>query len=224
MSEELLEEIGYRSNVNSKQWTRLIERKMNDQAKVVDDLKQLGASQNTIETEERKLQELKVAVCHDFRQDLMKKLRRRSVKASVKDKLGLGNKPSHVARPKGFGSRSAYRRPMTLDMRKLVSYKEESDKDLVSPMSEPHRTHSRTMSLDMEAMSTPKVRWDRSPLSMFSSTIDDATHMAGESSGSTPASPESPPYLTLGDAGSSSSEDDDDPDLIFHRNTAVRWV
>ena len=76
----------------------------------------------------------------------------------------------------------------------------------------------------MEAMSTPKVRWDRSPLSMFSSTIDDATHMAGESSGSTPASPESPPYLTLGDAGSSSSEDDDDPDLIFHRNTAVRWV
>ncbi|KAK7066592.1 hypothetical protein SK128_005103 [Halocaridina rubra] len=67
---------------------------MNEQAKTVNDLKSLGASASTIEQEIRRLQELEALVFHDFRRDVMKKLRRQSVKAtSMKDRLGLGQKP-----------------------------------------------------------------------------------------------------------------------------------
>ncbi len=57
----------------------------------------LGASSATIEAEERKLQELQAAVFQDFRQDILNRLKRQSVKATaLKDKLGLGYKPAHI--------------------------------------------------------------------------------------------------------------------------------
>lgn len=40
----------------------------------------LGASQSTIEQEVRRLHELETAVFNDFRRDVIKKLRRQSVK------------------------------------------------------------------------------------------------------------------------------------------------
>ena len=61
------------------------------------DLKQLGASQSTIEAEEKKLQEYESALFVEFRQDLLKKIKKQSNRATaLKDKLGLGYKPSHV--------------------------------------------------------------------------------------------------------------------------------
>jgi len=48
------------SRLDPKTRARLIENEMNEQAKLVQDLHQLRASRNTIETEERKLHELQV--------------------------------------------------------------------------------------------------------------------------------------------------------------------
>ena len=58
----------YDTSLDPRVRARLIENEMNEQAKVVQDLKQLGASAGTVEAEERKLQELQAAVFHDFRQ------------------------------------------------------------------------------------------------------------------------------------------------------------
>lgn len=78
-------------SLDAKKRSRLIEKEMNEQAKIISDLRFLGASQSTIEQEERRLKELETAVFNDFRRDVIKKLRRQSVKAaSIKDKLGLG--------------------------------------------------------------------------------------------------------------------------------------
>ena len=60
-------------------------------------MKQLGASQSTIEAEERKLLEFEKVVFQDFRQDLLKKLKKQGAKTAVlKDKLGLGYMPAHI--------------------------------------------------------------------------------------------------------------------------------
>ena len=79
--------------LDAKQRAKLLETEMNEQAKTVNDLKTLGASAHTIEQEMRRLHELEAVVFHDFRRDVIKKLRRQSVKAtSMKDRLGLGHK------------------------------------------------------------------------------------------------------------------------------------
>ncbi|XP_071552185.1 bridge-like lipid transfer protein family member 1 isoform X2 [Panulirus ornatus] len=88
-------------SLDARQRAKLLEIEMNEQAKTVNDLKMLGASASTIEQEMRRLQELEAVVFHDFRRDVIKKLRRQSVKAtSMKDRLGLGPK-SHL-RSKSF--------------------------------------------------------------------------------------------------------------------------
>ncbi|KAH6936131.1 hypothetical protein HPB50_013556 [Hyalomma asiaticum] len=71
-------------SVDAKKRSRLIEKEMNEQAKIISDLRFLGASQSTIEQEERRLKELETAVFNDFRRDVIKKLRRQSVK--IRDK------------------------------------------------------------------------------------------------------------------------------------------
>ncbi|EEC10976.1 conserved hypothetical protein [Ixodes scapularis] len=65
---------------DAKKRSRLIEKEMNEQAKIISDLRFLGASQSTIEQEERRLKELETAVFNDFRRDVIKKLHRQSVK------------------------------------------------------------------------------------------------------------------------------------------------
>ncbi|PNF17353.1 hypothetical protein B7P43_G02988, partial [Cryptotermes secundus] len=68
---------------------------MNEQAKIINDLRSLGASHGTIEQEMKRLQELEAMVFKDFRRDMIQKLRRQSVKASsIKGKFGLGSKAS----------------------------------------------------------------------------------------------------------------------------------
>uniref|UniRef100_T1J6C2 Bridge-like lipid transfer protein family member 1 C-terminal domain-containing protein n=1 Tax=Strigamia maritima TaxID=126957 RepID=T1J6C2_STRMM len=86
------------NDMDAKKRSRLIEKEMNEQAKTVNDLRTLGASQSTIEQEIRRLHELEAAVFNDFRRDVIKKLRRQS----VRDKLGLGSKSSSHMRSKSI--------------------------------------------------------------------------------------------------------------------------
>ncbi|XP_065153130.1 bridge-like lipid transfer protein family member 1 isoform X4 [Paramisgurnus dabryanus] len=75
---------------------RLVDiRELNEQAKVIDDLKKLGASEGTINQEIQRYQQLESVAVNDVRRDVRKKLRRSSMRAaSLKDKWGLGYKPS----------------------------------------------------------------------------------------------------------------------------------
>lgn len=47
--------------------SKLIEKEMNEQAKIITDLRSLGASHGTIELEMKRLQELETMVYKDFR-------------------------------------------------------------------------------------------------------------------------------------------------------------
>ncbi|XP_069702783.1 bridge-like lipid transfer protein family member 1 isoform X3 [Periplaneta americana] len=82
-------------SLDAKKRSKLIEKEMNEQAKIINDLRSLGASHGTIEQEMKRLQELEAMVFKDFRRDMIQKLRRQSVKASsIKGKFGLGSKAS----------------------------------------------------------------------------------------------------------------------------------
>ena len=70
------------SSVDNKKRSRLIEKELNEQAKIINELRQEGASQAKLETEIKKLQELEFVIFNDFRRDVMKKLRRQSSKPS----------------------------------------------------------------------------------------------------------------------------------------------
>ncbi|GCC34930.1 hypothetical protein chiPu_0013407 [Chiloscyllium punctatum] len=76
---------------------RLVDiRELNEQAKVIDDLKKLGASEGTINQEIQRYQQLESVAVNDIRRDVRKKLQRSSMRAaSLKDKWGLGYKPSY---------------------------------------------------------------------------------------------------------------------------------
>ncbi|XP_063974640.1 bridge-like lipid transfer protein family member 1 isoform X5 [Diachasmimorpha longicaudata] len=89
-------------SLDAKKRSKLIEKEMNEQAKIINDLRSLGASHGTIEQEMKRLQELEAVVFKDFRRDMIQKLRRQSVKASgIKGKLGLGSK-SNTYRSRSF--------------------------------------------------------------------------------------------------------------------------
>ncbi|XP_075226335.1 transmembrane protein KIAA1109 homolog tweek [Lycorma delicatula] len=89
-------------SLDAKKRSKLIEKEMNEQAKIINDLRALGASHGTIEQEIKRLQELEAMVFKDFRRDMIQKLRRQSVKAAaVKSKLSVGSKPS-TARSRSF--------------------------------------------------------------------------------------------------------------------------
>ena len=65
---------------DSKKRSRLIEKELNEQAKIINTLRQEGVSQEKLEAEIKKLHELEFAIFNDFRRDVMKKLRRQSTK------------------------------------------------------------------------------------------------------------------------------------------------
>ncbi|XP_075992779.1 transmembrane protein KIAA1109 homolog tweek [Anticarsia gemmatalis] len=84
------------TSIDAKKRSKLIEKEMNEQAKIINDLRTLGASHTTIEYEMKRLHELEALVFKDFRRDMIQKLRRQSVRASsiTKGKLGLGSNRS----------------------------------------------------------------------------------------------------------------------------------
>uniref|UniRef100_A0A6P7G1L5 Transmembrane protein KIAA1109 homolog isoform X3 n=1 Tax=Diabrotica virgifera virgifera TaxID=50390 RepID=A0A6P7G1L5_DIAVI len=100
--ESILPAFMFDPNIDNKIRSKLIEKEMNEQAKIINDLRSLGASHGTIEMEMRRLQELETMVYKDFRRDMLQKLRRQSVRASsIKGKFGLGSKPT-TFRSKSF--------------------------------------------------------------------------------------------------------------------------
>ncbi|CAH0602821.1 unnamed protein product [Chrysodeixis includens] len=84
------------TSIDAKKRSKLIEKEMNEQAKIINDLRTLGASHTTIEYEMKRLHDLEALVFKDFRRDMIQKLRRQSVRASsiTKGKLGLGSNRS----------------------------------------------------------------------------------------------------------------------------------
>ncbi|XP_069356448.1 bridge-like lipid transfer protein family member 1 [Maniola hyperantus] len=85
------------TSIDAKKRSKLIEKEMTEQAKIINDLRALGASHSTVEYEMRRLHDLEALVFKDFRRDMIQKLRRQSVRASsiTKGKLGLGSNRSH---------------------------------------------------------------------------------------------------------------------------------
>lgn len=93
---EALPAFVFDSSLDARQRSKLIEKEMNEQAKIINDLRTLGASHTTVEHEMKRLHDLEALVFKDFRRDMIQKLRRQSVKASsiTKGKLGLGSNRS----------------------------------------------------------------------------------------------------------------------------------
>ena len=59
-------------SLDAKERSKLIEKEMNEQAKIISDLRSLGASHGTIEQEMKRLQELEAMVFKDFRRYSLK--------------------------------------------------------------------------------------------------------------------------------------------------------
>ena len=77
--------------IEKNEQAKYLEQEINEQAKVVEDLQKLGASEQTVATEMKKLQVLQAIASKNFRQEIIQKLRRQKSKASyIRDKFGLG--------------------------------------------------------------------------------------------------------------------------------------
>lgn len=69
--------------IDSKKRSLMMEKEMTEQLKIINDLRTLGASQNTIIHEEKRLQELQ-AICYKyFRKDMMQKFKRPSIRRAM---------------------------------------------------------------------------------------------------------------------------------------------
>ncbi|XP_017781272.1 PREDICTED: uncharacterized protein KIAA1109 isoform X3 [Nicrophorus vespilloides] len=92
--ESILPSILFDANIDTKIRSKMLENLMNEQAKIINDLRSLGASHGTIEMELKKFHKLENMVYKDFRMDMIQKLRRQSVKPSgMKGKLGMKAPP-----------------------------------------------------------------------------------------------------------------------------------
>lgn len=68
---------------NRRPSARTIEKELNEQVKLINDLRQLGASNQTIQQEIKRSKELEAALFNYFRRDMFKKLKRSSSKATA---------------------------------------------------------------------------------------------------------------------------------------------
>ncbi|XP_059373790.1 bridge-like lipid transfer protein family member 1 isoform X2 [Carassius carassius] len=190
---------------------RLVDiRELNEQAKVIDDLKKLGASEGTINQEIQRYQHLESVAVNDIRRDVRKKLRRSSMRAaSLKDKWGLGYKPSYNnSRSKSI---SATGRP---------------------PLKRSDRPRDDMPDIKVDAASpAPRVTFnidtfpEETELDLLSVAIDDPVHYPSCSVFSAPGTPAvfSPtipfqPDDTRRDDLSSTSSEDSDKDEEFERD------
>ncbi|XP_023176913.2 transmembrane protein KIAA1109 homolog isoform X3 [Drosophila hydei] len=133
--------------IDSKKRSFMMEKEMAEQLKIINDLRTLGASHNTVAHEERRLQELQ-AICYKyFRRDMIQKWRKPSLRRSLKNYgrshsyIGSGTVPGvPVARelPLDNGSSHSYagRRLDTIA----------SNDEISSLQSTPASCHSRSAS------------------------------------------------------------------------------
>ncbi|XP_041052815.1 transmembrane protein KIAA1109 homolog isoform X6 [Carcharodon carcharias] len=186
---------------------RLVDiRELNEQAKVIDDLKKLGASEGTINQEIQRYQQLESVAVNDIRRDVRKKLRRSSMRAaSLKDKWGLGYKPSYN-RSKSI---SASGRPPLRRLERTSSRVGEAEDPNEVQTPEPPGTgtgprvtfkvqeslNDTALGLTKQA-STPKEGYFQFPeeteLDMLSITVDSPSHFSPISERSVFSSPNRP--------------------------------
>uniref|UniRef100_A0A8C1UIF2 Si:ch211-233a24.2 n=1 Tax=Cyprinus carpio TaxID=7962 RepID=A0A8C1UIF2_CYPCA len=205
---------------------RLVDiRELNEQAKVIDDLKKLGASEGTINQEIQRYQHLESVAVNDIRRDVRKKLRRSSMRAaSLKDKWGLGYKPSYNnSRSKSI---SATGRPPMKRSDRPRDDLPDIKVDTASPA--PRVTFNIDTVVCMHTSVCTQVCLffpEETELDLLSVTIDDPAHYPSCSVFSAPGTPAvfSPtvpfqPDDTRRDDLSSTSSEDSDKDEEFDRD------
>ncbi|XP_059164299.1 bridge-like lipid transfer protein family member 1 [Physella acuta] len=106
LASDILPEEIFSDTFDPKERARKIEREMNEQAKIVQELKECGATEATIEIERKKLEDLQMLLFQDFRRDFLEMLKRKGDKANlIKDKLGLSSRPLSHLRSRSTGTR-----------------------------------------------------------------------------------------------------------------------
>lgn len=85
------------ASIDNKKRSRMIEKELNDQMKLISDLRQNNAPQTVIHQETLKFNELEKLVFQDFRDDMIKKLRRPSMKKAFKDRTAESSKSTIIA-------------------------------------------------------------------------------------------------------------------------------
>ncbi|XP_051945787.1 transmembrane protein KIAA1109 homolog [Xyrauchen texanus] len=176
---------------------RLVDiRELNEQAKVIDDLKKLGASEGTINQEIQHYQQLESVAVNDIRWNVRKKLRRSSMRAaSLKDKWGLGYKPIYSnskLKSDSITGRPAFKRDDLPDIKvdaaspaprvtfNIDMFPEETEMDLLSVISDdPANYPSRTVS---SAPGTPAIFSPTVPFQPDFSHRDDLSSTSSEES------------------------------------------
>ncbi|XP_016095629.1 bridge-like lipid transfer protein family member 1 [Sinocyclocheilus grahami] len=199
---------------------RLVDiRELNEQAKVIDDLKKLGASEGTINQEIQRYQHLESVAVNDIRRDVRKKLRRSSMRAaSLKDKWGLGYKPSYSnSRSKSI---SATGRPPMKRSDRPRDDLPDIKVDAASPA--PRVTFNiDTMETPIPSPADSVFKFpEETELDLLSVTIDDPAHYPSCSVFSAPGTPAvfsptvpfQPDDSRRDDLSSTSSEDSDKDD------------
>lgn len=178
--ESILPSFMFDPNLDNRSRSKLMEKEMNEQAKIINDLRTLGASHGTIELEMKRLHELETIVYKGFRRDIIQKLRRQSVKGhSIKGKFGLGSKSafrsksfmvqsptlerkdspdcvptgntgSYESSPRSGPSRSASLRVRNAEMGPKVTFSDTRQASLPSASSETHLDWPEYLDIDGE--------------------------------------------------------------------------
>lgn len=101
--------------IGGRRRSRLIEKEMSEQARIIQDLRSLGASSATVEQEMRRLQELEAQASKDFRRVMLQRLKRQSVKTTSGGKPEISNKPDGSSSSlASSGSHPSSSRPFSL--------------------------------------------------------------------------------------------------------------
>ncbi|KAH8323336.1 hypothetical protein KR067_005364 [Drosophila pandora] len=132
--------------IDSKKRSFMMEKEMAEQLKIINDLRTLGASHNTVAHEERRLQELQ-AICYKyFRRDMIQKWKRPSLRRSLKN---YSRSHSYIgAGPPG--SVGSVGMPQSLDNGSYAGRRLDtiaSNDEISSLQSTPASCHSRSASL-----------------------------------------------------------------------------
>ena len=95
-----LPEFVFDNSIEPAQRAKKMREEMIEQSKTIEDLKKLGASEQTISIELKKLSDMEAFASKDLRRDIVQKLRRQSARTqSIKEKFGWGGSASNPMGP-----------------------------------------------------------------------------------------------------------------------------
>lgn len=135
--------------LDSKKRSLMMETEMNEQLKIINDLRTLGASRATVGTEERRLQELQALCYRYFRRDMIQKWKRPSMRRSMLKSTNRSQ--SFVVASPDHDDVDAERDVCTMDT--IFA----ADNELASVQSSPKSGPSRSASLKIRGNQTQRV-------------------------------------------------------------------